>query len=217
MEVIIKEIYSLLKNAYSIKSKKKKYLFNEYVEKSYSLSKDIYTDYINIFDTTRERLLTNQFTVEQAVSFLKNNRLSFLTARQELYNTMILDHYAKADNLYQFSLDVISLLTGGLNNSEYQYIQEYLFSGVRNFQPNRKGHTLLDLINLYDRYNESSFYQSVDLRQAFDISEDNLEEDIKLKLIKQINTQLATLEKIWRALSYDYTILKYEYKDILTQ
>ena len=178
------------------KEKEKK---QKFVQEIYEKTEEVYNNFYTILQYAYLEIDNENMTVDEAIFYFNNERLPFKSSRMKIRGYMKHPYYSRNQELEWFSVGVIGVLCGGMHDS----IERFLNCNIKendilvDTKVVFKGyHTIVDIINLYDRKNMDSLFYS-DLYKHC-LGGEELEEAIKKRLLRDIKRQIGKIDEAWQ-------------------
>lgn len=190
------EIVNRISEIISDKENKKK---QGLVKAVYEKTEEVYNDFYRILQYAYLEIDSGNMTVDEAVRYFDHERFPFKSSRKKIRGYMQHPYYSRNQELEWFNIGVMGVLCGGIHDS----IERFLNCSIKEndiFAETKvefKGyHTIVDIMNLYDRKNMNSLFYS-DFYKHY-LGGEELEEAIRKRLLVDIKRQMGKIDKAWQ-------------------
>ena len=189
---VVNEISEII----SDKEKEKK---QKLVQEIYEKTEEVYNNFYKILQYAYLEIDNGNMTVDEAIFYFNNERLPFKSSRMKIRGYMKHPYYSRNQELEWFNIGVMGVLCGGIHYS----FERFLNCNIKEndiFVDTKvafKGyHTIVDIINAYDRKNIASLFYS-NFYKHYLVGEE-LEEAIKKSLLRDIKRQMGKIDEAWQ-------------------
>lgn len=189
------------------KEKEKRQVF---VKEIFEEIEKVYNNFMTVLYNAYSAIAVGDMTVDEAVKYFDDERLPFKSLRTKIKGFMKHPYYHKNQELEWFSIGVMGVLCGGLHDTTERFLgceireNDIFADTVVQF----KGyHTIVDIINLYDRENKNSLFYSDFYRHYLGGKE--LEIAIRERLLADIKKQIHKIDKSWQMVCDHYPKILY--------
>lgn len=201
INAVINTIEMLMTQVNRIDADKKE----EFVKDVYNKTEEIYLDFRKTLKHVYDSLDSDNITIDEAVKYLDNSRLPFISIRSRIRGYVIHPFYDRDENASGFAIGIMGVLMGGLHDTTEAALGTIINENdlFTNYRIQLKGHhTIVDIINLYDRNKESSLFFS-DYYQQY---KDSLkrENEIKKRLQRDLKKQIEKIDSSWNRVNEYY-------------
>lgn len=207
LQILIKQINKLLDDEYKICEKYE----STFIEEMYNLTLQIYDNYSLILMNVYKGLYEREMSVDDVVKYFVNERLPFKAIRAKVRGVVQHPYYEKNKHRYWFALGMLGVLEGGIHQSSEILLNSPIFDSdtiQQSIITLKGGHTLVDIITLYDKNNWNSLYYIGHYAQ-YKTSDEQLEEMIRCSLLENIKKQIDIIDKYWQVVCNHYPYLIY--------
>ena len=170
-----------------------------FVKEIFDETEKAYINFRTILQHAYFEIEIGKMTVDDAIKYFDDERLPFKSSRAKIRGYMKHPYYQRNQELELFNIGVMGVLCGGLHyvterSLECKIKKNDKFSDtVVKFKGN---HTIVDIINFYDRDNMNSLFYS-DFYQHY-LEKKELEEAIRERLLVDIKKQIDKIDKSWQ-------------------
>lgn len=182
--------------------------FKLYIEDVYKMSEEIYIDFQKILNTAYELIKSRKMNIDDAILYFNDRRLPFKSSRAKIRGIIKHPDYYRNKEGFWFAIGAAGIIEGGLHDSTERFL-------MANIQENAilpenkvylKGHhTIVDIIQRYDRNNPDSLFYS-DFFNHY-LGGKNKEEAIRESLLRDIKKQMRKLDESWSLMCEYYPLL----------
>lgn len=170
-----------------------------FVKEIFDETEKVYSNFRTVLQHAYSTIEIGEMTVDEAVKYFDDERLPFKSSRAKIRGYMKHPYYQRNQDLEWFNIGVVGVLCGGLHDATERFLSckikenDIFADTVVQF----KGyHTIVDIINLYDRDNMNSLFYS-DFYQHY-LGGKEIEEAIRERLLVDIKKQIHKIDKSWQ-------------------
>ena len=181
-----------------------------FIKEIYEDTEEVFKNYYDILENAYLQVLNGAMSVDEAVQYFTEERLPFKASRMRIRGYMQHPYYSRNQSLTWFKIGIMGVLCGGMHDS----IERFLLCNAKEndiLEPTKvqfKGyHTIVDIINLYDRNNMDSLFYS-DFYMHY-LGNKDIEEAVKERLLGDIRRQINKIDKSWQLVCEYYPKLMF--------